>query len=135
MEYVLDRSNFSGATVLYPSMDQEIIPFRDPTQLHRRDQRFSHLRLKQVRQPFHRITSNMVRHRLQKQVSAALLRHSLIHLGQPRLTASLGQQEPHAGYCLLISSHGSYALQTASPPGMSSTSLRRQFFPNRIREA
>ena len=72
----------------------------------------------------------MVRHRLQKQLSAAQPRHSLIHLGQPSLTASPGQQEPHAGCCLVISSHGSYPLQIASPPGMSSFFLRRQFFPN-----
>ena len=132
---VLDRSNFSGAMERYPSMDQEIFPVRDPTHLHRRDQRFSHLRLKQVRQPFPRVTSTMVRHRLQKQLSAALLRCSLIHIEQPRLTASLGQQEPHAGCCLLISSYGSYPLQTASPPGMSSFSLRPQFFPNSCGES
>ena len=124
-----------GSFKLLRRMDQEIIPVRDPTHLHRRDQRFSHLRPKQVRQQFHRITSTMVRHRLQKQLSAALLRHSLIHLGQPRLTASLGQQEPHAGCYLLISSRESYPLQTASSPGMSSFSLRRQFFPNPSGEA
>ena len=111
------------------TMDQEVIRARAPTPF-QPDQpvaRLSQQRQVRIHHYSYRSLLTMASRHVHKQALKQATIRSLIHPGRPKSAVSHDRRERPAGLCLRISLHGLSQIHVASPRGMSSFILRRQF--------